>query len=232
MKIVLLGPPGAGKGTQAELLADHLGVRRVSTGEMLREEVRRGTGLGKKVQGYMDRGELVPDDLIIEMLAGRLDEGFILDGFPRTLPQAEALAEVAEIDCVLFIRLPQAEVVRRLSARRVCERCGRNYNLLTSPPLIEGVCDACGGRLIQRDDDRPEVIRRRYRVYQEETAPVKEFYRERGPLEEIDGARSIAEVLQDALARLHRRASALESENANHWNAKRTHDQGQIGAGG
>jgi len=199
-RIILLGPPGAGKGTQAELLAKHLGLQHISTGEILREEVRRGTELGEKAKGYMDRGELVPDDLIIEMLKGRLGEGFILDGFPRSLRQAEALAELAEVDRVLELDLPEEEVVRRLSARRVCERCGRNYNLLTSPPKREGVCDACGGQLVQRDDDRAEVIRRRYRVYEEETAPLKEFYRERGLLAELDGAHSVEEVFQDALA--------------------------------
>jgi adenylate kinase len=144
----------------------------------------------------MDRGELVPDNLIIGMLEGRLDEGFVLDGFPRNLKQAEALAEIAEVDRVLDLRLSEEEVVQRLSARRVCEGCGQNYNLLTNPPRVEGACDACSGRLIQRDDDRPEVIRRRYRVYEAETAPVKEFYRLRGSLAEIDGAPPIEEVFQ------------------------------------
>jgi len=202
MKIILLGPPGAGKGTQAELLAEHLGLKHISTGEILRAEVRRGTELGRKAKGYMDRGELVPDNLIIEMLKGRLNEGFILDGFPRTLKQSEALAKVTEPDRVLNLQLPGEEVVQRLSARRVCERCGQNYNLRTNPPKIEGVCDACGGRLIQRDDDRPEVIRRRFRVYEAETAPVKQFYQRLGVLAEIDGARPIEEVFQEALSKV------------------------------
>ena len=204
MKIVLLGPPGAGKGTQAELLAKHLGLQHISTGEILREEVRQGTELGRAAKDYMDRGELVPDDLIIEILKGRLNEEFILDGFPRTLKQAEALAEVTEIDRVLDIRLSEEEVVRRLTARRVCEECSRNYNLLTMAPKREGVCDACGGRLVQRDDDRPEVIRRRYRVYEAESAPVREFYQLQGVLAEIDGARPIEEVFRNALTRLTR----------------------------
>lgn len=199
MRIILLGPPGAGKGTQAELLARRLGLEHISTGDLLREEARRGTELGRKAEDYMDRGELVPDDLIIEMLEGRLNKNIILDGFPRTLRQAEALAELVEVDRVLDLELPEEEVVRRLAARRVCEQCGRNYNLLTNPPREEGVCDACGGRLIQREDDRPEVVRRRYRLYQEEIAPLKEFYRERGLLAELDGARSIEEVFQEAL---------------------------------
>ncbi len=217
-RIILLGPPGAGKGTQAKLLAEHLSAKHISTGEMLREEVRQGTELGRKAREYMNRGRLVPDQLIIEMLQGRLavgerlrpyqaevdslsPKGFILDGFPRTLPQAEALADLTSIDRALLIQLPEDEVVRRLSARRVCERCGQNYNLLFHPPGVEGLCDACGGRLIRRDDDHPEAIRRRYRVYEAETAPVKEFYRERGLLAEIDGARPIEEVFRDALAR-------------------------------
>lgn len=199
MRLILLGPPGAGKGTQAKLLAERLGVKHISTGDLLREEVRGGTKLGEKAKGYMDRGELVPDDLIIEMLKGRLDEGFILDGFPRNLRQAEALAEYAEVDRVLNLKLPEGEVVRRLSARRVCERCGQNYNLLTNPPKQEGICDECGGHLIQRKDDRPEVIRRRFRIYEEETAPVKEFYRKLGLLAELDGTRPIEEVFQEAL---------------------------------
>jgi adenylate kinase len=199
MRIVLMGPPGAGKGTQAKLLAERLGLRHISTGDLLREEVRSGTELGRKAKGYMDRGELVPDDLIIEMLGGKLDGSFILDGFPRTIRQAEALARVTEVDRVLNLRLSEEEVVRRLSARRVCEHCGRNYNLLTNPPKVEGICDGCGRRLIQRDDDKPEVIRRRYRVYEAETAPVKEFYQRLGVLAEIDGARPIEEVFQEAL---------------------------------
>ena len=206
--IILLGPPGAGKGTQAGLLADHLGLEHISTGEILREEVRRETELGRRAREYMDRGELVPDELIIAMLRERLEGhgddsefGFILDGFPRTLAQAEALEglDSVSIEKVLNIRLPEEEVIRRLSARRVCRGCGRNYNLLTSPPRSPGVCDSCGGELFQRDDDRPEVIRRRYRVYEEETAPVKEFYRRRGLLQEVDGARPIEEVFQEAL---------------------------------
>jgi len=204
MKIIIMGPPGVGKGTQAKLLAEHLGLKHISTGDLLREEVRRGGELGKSVKEYMNRGELVPDDLIIEMLKGRLDKNFILDGFPRTRGQAEALAEVTAVDHVLDIQLSAEEIVRRLSARRVCEQCGRNYNLLTSPPEVEGICDVCGGRLIQRDDDRPEVIRRRYQVYQEETAPVEEFYRKLGVLAEIDGARPIEEVFEDALTHLAR----------------------------
>jgi adenylate kinase len=201
--LVLLGPPGAGKGTQAALLAERLGLEHISTGEILREEVELGTELGRKAKAYMDRGELVPDALVIEMLRGRLDSsrsrGFILDGFPRTISQAEALERMVRLDRVLNIRLSEEEVVRRLSARRVCKSCGRNYNLISNPPKVEGRCDACGGELIQRDDDKPEVIRRRYRVYEAETAPLKDFYRQRGLLVEVEGDRPIGAVFEEAL---------------------------------
>lgn len=200
-RIVLLGPPGAGKGTQAALLAERLGLRHISTGEILREEVEHGTELGRKARAYMDRGELVPDELVIAMLRGRLDSdsGFILDGFPRTVSQAEALEGLARLDRVLNIRLSEEEVVRRLSARRVCKGCGRNYNLISNPPKVAGRCDACGGELFQRDDDKPEVIRRRYQVYEAETAPLKDFYRKRGLLVEVEGARPIEAVFEEAL---------------------------------
>lgn len=197
--IILMGPPGAGKGTQAALLAARLGLRHISTGEILREEVQRGTALGQAARGYMDRGELVPDDLIIEILRGRLDGSFLLDGFPRTLAQAEALARLAPIERVLNIRLSEEEVIRRLTARRVCAECGQNYNLAFNPPRVAGVCDSCGGRLIQREDDTPEVIRRRYRVYEAQTAPLREFYRQQGLLVEVEGGRTIEEVFQEAL---------------------------------
>lgn len=203
-KVVLLGAPGAGKGTQAKLLAVKLGIPHISTGDLLREEVRRRTELGCQAKEYIDRGELVPDELMIAMIKGRLGDGFILDGFPRTMAQAEALAKIVKLDRVVDIRLPEGEVVRRLSARRVCPRCGKIYNLLTSPPKREGLCDGCGSRLIQREDDRPEVIRRRYRVYMEESAPVAEFYRQRGLLREVDGARPIEEVHQAVLAAIEK----------------------------
>ncbi len=195
-RIVLLGAPGAGKGTQAQLLAAKLGLVHISTGDILREEVRRGTELGNQAKEYMDRGDLVPDELIVAMIAERIRDrdGFILDGFPRTTAQAEALEKLAPVERVINLQLPEEEVVRRLSARRVCEDCGKIYNLITSPPQREGVCDECGGRLIQRDDDKPEVIRRRFRVYTEETAPLKDFYRQRGLLREVDATGTVEEV--------------------------------------
>ncbi len=195
-KIILLGPPGAGKGTQAKRLVEKTGLLHLSTGDILRDEVARGTDLGKQAKEYMDRGDLVPDDLIIGMIRGRIEgaDGFILDGFPRTVAQAEALEKITSIDLVINIDLSQEEVVRRLSARRVCRNCGRIYNLISHPPKVEGRCDACGGELYQRDDDRPEVIENRYEVYMASTAPLIEFYRERGLLTQVDGKASPEEI--------------------------------------
>jgi adenylate kinase len=188
-KIILLGPPGAGKGTQAKRIVEKTGLLHLSTGDILRDEVARGTELGKQAKAYMDRGDLVPDELIIGMIRGRIEnaDGFILDGFPRTVAQAEALERITPVDVVIDIELERDEVIRRLSSRRVCRNCGRIYNLISNPPKLDGKCDACGGELYQRDDDRPEVIENRYDVYTSSTAPLIEFYRSRGLLVEVDG---------------------------------------------
>ncbi|RLE35899.1 adenylate kinase, partial [Candidatus Acetothermia bacterium] len=171
-KIILLGPPGAGKGTQAKRIVAKTGLLHLSTGDILRDEVARGTELGKQAKAYMDRGDLVPDELIIGMIRGRIEDadGFILDGFPRTVAQAEALERITPVDVVIDIELERDEVIRRLSSRRVCRNCGRIYNLISNPPKLDGKCDACGGELYQRDDDRPEVIENRYDVYTSSTA--------------------------------------------------------------
>ena len=188
-KIILLGPPGAGKGTQAKRIVEKIGLLHLSTGDILRDEVARGTELGKQAKAYMDRGDLVPDELIIGMIRGRIEnaDGFILDGFPRTVAQAEALEQITPVDVVIDIELERDEVIRRLSSRRVCRNCGKIYNLISNPPKVDGKCDACGGELYQRDDDRPEVIENRYDVYTSSTAPLIEFYRSRGLLAEVDG---------------------------------------------
>ena len=188
-KIILLGPPGAGKGTQAKRIVEKTGLLHLSTGDILRDEVARGTELGKQAKAYMDRGDLVPDELIIGMIRGRIEnaDGFILDGFPRTVAQAEALEQITPVDVVIDIELERDEVIRRLSSRRVCRNCGKIYNLISNPPKLDGKCDACGGELYQRDDDRPEVIENRYDVYTSSTAPLIEFYRSRGLLAEVDG---------------------------------------------
>lgn len=203
-KIILLGPPGAGKGTQAKLLAAKNGLAHLSTGDILRDEVARGTDLGKKAKEYMDRGDLVPDQLIIDMIRGRLDEsaGFILDGFPRTVTQAEALEKIVAMDIAINIALSREDVIKRLSSRRVCRKCGKIYNLLYNPPAVDGVCDECGGELYQRDDDKREVIENRYDVYQQATAPLIGFYKERGLLVDVDGSKGTEEVTEQIAAAL------------------------------
>ncbi len=204
LNLILLGPPGAGKGTQAERLREDFRLPFISTGEELRANVRAGTELGSQAKRYMDAGELVPDELILAMAAERLDQedardGFILDGFPRTLEQARALDQQLaragrRITAALLVDVPDAEVVRRLSGRRVCVKAGHNYHVENDPPKREGICDQDGSRLIQRDDDKPEVVRRRLAVYHEQTEPLIKYYDERGLLRRIDGTRSPSEV--------------------------------------
>lgn len=189
-RVALLGPPGAGKGTQAKRIVAETGLTHLSTGDILRDEVGRGTELGQAARGFMDRGELVPDGLIVDMIGGRIGDarsGFLLDGFPRTVAQAEALDRISPLDVVINIDLPREEVIARLTARRVCENCGRIYNLAFQPPEDPSTCAACGGRLCQRDDDREDVISHRYDVYENQTAPLIEFYRGRELLQEADG---------------------------------------------
>jgi adenylate kinase len=204
LNLILIGPPGAGKGTQAERLRTDFQLAFISTGEMLRTHKEEGTKLGKEAQKYMDAGELVPDDLIIKMAAERLEEddaqdGFILDGFPRTVAQADALAQMLSglgrrITAALLIDVPDDEVVRRLSGRRVCVKSGHNYHVDFDPPKNDGVCDQDGSRLIQRDDDKPEVIRNRLGVYHEKTKPLIDYYDRQGLMKRIDGTRSPADV--------------------------------------
>ncbi len=204
LNLILFGPPGAGKGTQAERLQADFQLPYTATGDILRENVRDGTELGRKAEQYMNAGDLVPDDLIIAMVTERLDEedardGFILDGFPRTIQQAEALGrQLSElgrrITAVLLLDVPDDEVVRRLSGRRVCVKAGHNYHVEFDPPKRDDVCDQDGSRLIQREDDKPEVIERRLDTYRQKTKPVIGYYEDQGLLKRIDGTRDPTEV--------------------------------------
>jgi adenylate kinase len=204
LNLILFGPPGAGKGTQADRLRADFGLPFISTGEMLRGNVKEGTELGQEAKKYMDAGDLVPDDLIVKMAAARLQEqdaqdGFILDGFPRTLEQAKALDKLLSdlgrhVTAALLIDVPDEEVARRISGRRVCVKSGHNYHVDFDPPKHEGTCDQDGSRLIQRDDDKPEVVTNRLRVYHEETEPLIHYYDEQGLMRRVDGTRSPADV--------------------------------------
>ncbi len=203
MKISLFGPPGAGKGTQARFIVERFQLPQISTGDLLRAQVRGGTELGKKAKEFMDRGALVPDEVVIGMLKDRIGledcrNGFILDGFPRSLSQAEALKEIIELDAVVNIVVNEESLVRRITGRRMCG-CGATYHVDFAPPNVEGVCDKCGKGLYQRDDDREETVRNRIEVYRSQTEPLAAYYRKEGILKDIDGNRSIDEISDEIL---------------------------------
>lgn len=212
MRIVLVGPPGAGKGTQAQFISSHLSIPKISTGDIFRANVSGNTPLGRKAKEYMDRGDLVPDEVTIAMVRDRLaeedaQEGFLLDGFPRNVPQAETLKKILaemdrKLDVVLELVVDDDEVVRRLSGRRTCRKCGRIWHEVFDPPTKSGICDVCGGELFQRDDDREETIRHRLEVYQEQTAPLASFYADEGILLGLDATGPVEEVTERALAAL------------------------------
>ncbi|MEV4458844.1 adenylate kinase [Microbispora sp. NPDC049633] len=214
MRVVLVGPPGAGKGTQAQFIASHLSIPKISTGDIFRANVSGGTELGKLAKEYMDRGDLVPDEVTVAMVRDRLaeddaQEGFLLDGFPRNVPQAEVLKKMlaefgTALDVVLNLVVEDDEVVRRLAGRRTCRSCGKVWHVLFDPPAVEGVCDACGGELFQRDDDREETIRRRLEVYQEQTSPLISFYADEGILQGVDATGPVEEITQRAMSALRR----------------------------
>lgn len=204
MRLILLGPPGAGKGTQAKTITDDYGIPQISTGDILRAAVREGTAMGVRARAYMDSGALVPDEVVIGIVRERLEQpdctaGFILDGFPRTVGQADALdASLAamnyDLQVVVSLEVDEDSLVERLTGRRTCRSCGRGYHVSNDPPQQAGLCDQCGGELFQRDDDREETIRHRLSVYREQTSPLIDYYGRRGLLRSIDGMADIAEV--------------------------------------
>ncbi len=204
MNIVLIGPPGAGKGTQSKLLSERFSIPQISTGDILRANVREKTPMGLRAKDYMERGVLVPDELVVEMVVDRLSQddcarGFILDGFPRNVKQAEALEETLDksgkkIDAVIGFEVERRELVRRLSGRRVCRKCGATYHIIFNPPINIDVCDRCGDELYQRDDDKEETIEARLKVYEEETLPVVEYYKKRGLYKGVNGIGSVDEI--------------------------------------
>ena len=208
MKLIMLGAPGAGKGTQAAILSGRLGIPTISTGNILRSAVKNGTSVGLQAKSYMDAGKLVPDEVIIGIIAERLGEddckgGFILDGVPRTIAQAEALEQAGvKFDCVLDIEVSDEEIVSRMSGRRACPDCGATYHVVAAPPKTEGVCDVCGGRLVQRDDDKPETVLDRLNVYHAQTEPLKEFYAQRGVLKSVNNQPTIEDTSKAIVAAL------------------------------
>lgn len=208
MKLILLGAPGAGKGTQAEVICDKLGIPAVSTGNMIREALKNETELGLKAKSYMDSGALVPDEVVIEIIRERLAKddcagGFILDGFPRTVPQAEALDRMGIIiDRVIDIEVPDEKIEARMSGRRVCGTCGASYHLLYKPSKDGETCDLCGGKLVQRKDDAPETVRERLRVYHEQTEPLKGYYEKQGKLRVVIGQEEVADTTRETLKAL------------------------------
>ena len=208
MRLILLGAPGAGKGTQAEILASKLSIPTISTGNILREAIKNGTETGLKAKSFMDKGMLVPDDVIIGIVKERLAQpdcanGYILDGMPRTLPQAQALLDNGiEIDRVVSIEVDDAMIEARMTGRRVCGKCGASYHITANPPKTEGICNACGSKLVIRDDDRPETVRHRLEVYHTETEALKGFYEKLGKLRLVEGNQPIEDATRDILAAL------------------------------
>lgn len=206
MKIIMLGAPGAGKGTQAKMIADKYNIPHISTGDIFRANIKEGTELGKKTKTYMDNGELVPDDLVVDLVVDRVGKedavnGYVLDGFPRTIHQAEALdAALAalndKVDYAIDIDVPDENIVNRMSGRRACVSCGGTYHIVNIPPKKEGICDVCGGKLILRDDDKPETVQKRLSVYHEQTQPLIDYYTEKNILKAVDGTCSMEEVFK------------------------------------
>ena len=209
MKIIMLGAPGAGKGTQAKMIAEKCGIPHISTGDIFRANIKNGTELGAKAKEYMDKGLLVPDELVCDPVVDRIqqadcEKGYILDGFPRTIPQAEALeaalnAIEQKLDYAIDIDVPDENIINRMSGRRACVGCGATYHVLFNPTKVEGKCDVCGESLILRDDDKPETVKKRLDVYHTQTQPLIDFYTERKVLVEVDGTQSMDKVFDDIM---------------------------------
>ena len=209
MNIILMGLPGAGKGTQASEIVKKFPIPHISTGDMFRKAIKDETDLGKEAKSYMDRGELVPDEVTVGIVKERISEddakkGFLLDGFPRTIDQAESLSQIMseldrEIDAVINIEVPEEELMNRLTGRRICEKCGTTYHLVFNPPKVDGICDIDGGKLYQREDDNPETVSNRLSVNVKQSQPILEYYNNKGVLKNIDGSKDIDEVTNDVI---------------------------------
>ena len=209
MKIIMLGAPGAGKGTQAKMIAEKCGIPHIATGDIFRANIKNGTELGAKAKEYMDKGLLVPDELVCDLVVDRIqqadcEKGYILDGFPRTIPQAEALENALnaieqKLDYAIDIDVPDENIINRMSGRRACVGCGATYHVLFNPTKVEGKCDVCGESLILRDDDKPETVKKRLDVYHTQTQPLIDFYTERKVLVEVDGTQSMDKVFDDIM---------------------------------
>ena len=210
MKIIMLGAPGAGKGTQAKKLSEKYGIPHISTGDIFRANIKNNTELGKKAKGYMDAGQLVPDELVVDLVVDRIKEqdcfkGFILDGFPRTIPQAEsldaALSKLGEaVDYAINVEVPDENIVNRMSGRRACLNCGATYHIVSIPTKVEGICDRCGSPVVLRDDDKPETVQKRLSVYHEQTQPLIDYYKAQNILKTVDGTQPMEKVFADIVA--------------------------------
>ena len=210
MKLIMLGAPGAGKGTQAKRIAAKYGIPHISTGDIFRANIKNGTELGKKAQTYMDQGLLVPDELVCDLVVDRIqqsdcEKGYVLDGFPRTIPQAEALTAALEklgtgIDYAINVEVPDANILNRMGGRRACLGCGATYHVEFNAPKQEGICDTCGAELVLRDDDQPETVQKRLNVYHEQTQPLIDYYTKEGILKSVDGTKDLEEVFADIVA--------------------------------
>ena len=210
MKIIMLGAPGAGKGTQADMICEKYNIPHISTGDIFRANIKNNTELGQKAKSYMDQGLLVPDELVVDLVVDRVKaddckNGYVLDGFPRTIPQAEALenalkASGENVDYAIDVEVPDENIIKRMSGRRACVTCGATYHVEFAPTKVEGVCDKCGAELIIRDDDKPETVKNRLAVYHEQTQPLIDFYADRNVLKEVDGTKKLEEVFDAIVA--------------------------------